>query len=161
MVVKALVWILLLGGLGAGVLYTIKVMNEDPGYMVGYAFGGASDATIDMHIVVTLAAPMKDAPPLGADMEPDWPQWITDHYDVRDASGNAVSFRRNISSTAIRESDIKGGLPDSYLIGELQQGTTYTFKYTPIVGEPETYIYEFVAPSANEKFSRKTFTPNY
>ena len=152
---------MILGSLGFSVLYTIKVLNEDPGYMVGYAFGGADSSTIDMHIVVPLAAPMIDAPPLGADFEPDWATWITDHYDVRDPSGNAVSFRRNINSTVIRESDVKGGLPDSYLIGELQQGTTYTFKYTPIVGEPAKYIYEFIAPSANEKFSRKTFSTDY
>ena len=161
MATKALVWVLILGSLGLSVLYTIKVMNEDTGRLVGFAFGGASGSTIDMHIVVPLAAPMIDGPPLGVDMEPDWPQWIADHYDVRDASGNAVSFRRNINSTAIRESEVKGGLPDSYLIGELQQGTSYTFTYTPIVGEPEKYKYEFVAPSAKEPFSRKNFDPDY
>ncbi len=161
MAVKALVWVMILGSLGLSVLYMIQVMNEDPGYLVGTAFGRADGTTIEIHIVVPLAAPMIDAPPLNADYKPDWPTWIADHYDVQDASGNAVSFRRNINSTVIKESDVKGGLPDSYLIGKLQQGTSYTFKYIPILGEPEKYLYEFVAPSANESFSRKRFDTDY
>jgi hypothetical protein len=161
MAVKAIVWCMILGSLGGSVLFTIKVMNEDPGRLVGMAFGKANGTTVELHVVVTLLAPSIDPVPLRADGELDWSTWSSDHYDVRDAAGNAVSFRRNINSTVIKEHDVGGGLPDSYLIGELQQGTSYTFTYTPIMSEPEQYKYEFVAPSAKEPFKRMNFEPAY
>lgn len=160
MAAKAIVWVMILGALGGSVFYSVGMMNQDRGYPVGLAFGRADGTTIELHIVVPLSMPMIDPPPLTAGFKPDWPQWIVDHYDVRDAAGNAVTFRRNINSTVIKEHEVRFP-PDCYLIGQVTQGTTYTFELIPKLGEPEKYKYEFTAPSVKEAFSRKTFEPAY
>jgi len=160
MAAKAIVWLMILGALGGSAFYGVKMMNEDRGIPVGIAFGRADGTTIELHIVVPLSMPMIDSPPLNASFKPDWPQWIIDHYDVRDAAGNPVTFRRSINSTVIKEHEVRF-LPDSYLSGQLTQGTTYTIELIPMLNEPEKYKYEFTAPSANETYSRKNFETAY
>jgi hypothetical protein len=157
---KAITWIIFLGVLGGGAFYSVKMVSEDPGHMVGMAFGNASETAVDIHIAVPISMPKVDPPPLNADFKPDWPQWIIDHYDVRDAAGNAVVFRRNINSTLITDNEIRFP-PDCYLVGQMTPGTTYTFELTPKLSEPEKYKFEMVAPSEKVKFSRKTFKPAY
>ena len=160
MIGKAVGWVVFLGLLGGGAFYSVKMVSQDAGESLGMAFGKETDTTIQVHIAVPIGMPTADPPELNANFKPDWPKWIADHFDITDNAGNTITLRRNINSTIISDNDVRF-IPDSYLIGDLTQGTKYTLTLTPIVSEPEVYKYEMVAPAEAQPFSRKLFKPAY
>lgn len=119
--------------IGAAVWWFI--MHEtmrDQGQWIGTAFGNAADSTIEMHALVDMGMVTRDRPRVDARGEPLWNDWIADHWDLRDASGNAVGFTRIGWSTLI-DDDKTIAVPEFYVKYTLQKGGQYTFDFTPSV----------------------------
>jgi hypothetical protein len=147
--------------LGAGIWWFI--MHEtmkDPGDWVGLAFGNPTESAIEMHLPVELMTVTKDYPRVNERGDPLWEEWISQHYNLQDASGESVAFSRIGWSPLISEDKTKV-VPEFYVKCTLQKGAKYTFDVIPHGRTQQKFRYRhvFTAPSEPQDMQRVLFDP--
>ncbi len=156
---KAFLWVVLLSFLGLCGYFMFLAMVPDDSRMIAIAFGNSTQSEVEMHIELSMMMAGSDTDAYTTDSgSVDWTAWAKAHYVVVDDAGNQVDLGRRIQSNLISDRDTRG-YNDSFLVGEVTQDTAYTFTYIPVVGEPEKYMYKFVAPTTDTGRSRVTFKP--
>lgn len=130
----------------------------DAGFRIPFACGKGRSGALEVHVAVamqmTALEPPRVDPVSGAVY---WTEWVDEHFELRDASDQLVRLQRNNFSSLIPEGKV--GSPDFYLIGQIQEGTRYTFDYIPIKTNPERYRYEFMVSGSGQEFGRVHFAP--
>lgn len=129
---------------------------QDPGRMIPIGLGNATPTSVDLHLAVGIGMPRRDGPKLVHGVI-QWDKWVEEHFELRDASGTRVPFRRNNFSRIIPEPT--AGTPEFFLHATLKPGTTYTIDYIPVAGDPTRYRYKLTAPSENTGPERVVFAP--
>ncbi|HUU85821.1 MAG TPA: hypothetical protein VM243_20175, partial [Phycisphaerae bacterium] len=80
----------------------------------------------------------------------------TDHFQLTDPEGQAVTLRRQQNSNLMKGTR---GTPDFFLAADLTPETQYTLEYVPRVADGNRYRYTFTAPTELTAFKRYTFEP--
>jgi len=145
--------------IGAGVWYSTRQMTSDPGQVVGLVFGNETDQSIEMHLVVTMIMSRVEGPRVkiaNTVIIQSWDGWITDHFQLTDPEGQAVTLRRQQNSNLMKGTR---GTPDFFLAADLTPETQYTLEYVPRVADGNRYRYTFTAPTELTAFKRYTFEP--
>ena len=158
---KAFLWVVLLAIIAVSFYFIILVAKPDNSQQIALMFGNPADDEIELHVELTMSMADKDVDfryitPEGA---VDWKAWANDHYIVTDKAGNQVDFSKRGKSDLLPKKDEMRGYYDSFLIGKVKKGEAYTFKYVPVVGELDAFIYEFTAPTDDGGRSRVIFKP--
>ncbi len=159
---KAFLWVVLLGILAVSFYFIFMSMAPDESKQMALMFGNSTDDEVEIHVELTMSmAGMDVFPYMTVEGSTDWKAWAKDHYVVTDKAGNQIEFSKNMNSNLQPKKDKMRGYHDSFLIGKLQKGTEYSFKYIPVVGEPEEFLYEFTSPAdaAGEGRTRVSFQP--
>ncbi len=155
--VKAIVWIVILGSLMASLSYGMYLMNRDSGILMGYAVSPPNDSKqCELQVVVPMLMAKSDPPPFGATGKPDWNQWLADHFHLTDASGNKVTFRKGGFKTK-QITELQSGSAEFIALADIDAGQSYTFAITPILHENKTYARTI--DGAAKEFKRVNFDP--
>jgi hypothetical protein len=147
--------------LGAGVWwFFMHETMKDPGNWVGLAFGNPEESSIEMHLPVELMTVTRDRPRVNDRGDPLWDEWISQHFDLRDASGESVPFAQAGWSPLISEAKNKV-VAEFYVKCTLQKGAKYTIDFIPRARtQPKNrYRYVFTAPSEPQDMKRMLFEP--
>lgn len=157
---KAFLWVVLLGIIGVSFYFIIIVAKPDNSRQIALMFGNTNEDQMEIHVELTMTMAGEDVYPyVRADGSTDWEAWAKDHYVLTDTTGNQVDFRKNTKSNLLPRKDEMRGYYDSFLIGKIKHGESYTFKYVPNTSEPNTaFEYKFDAPSEDGR-SRVRFEP--
>ncbi len=107
--------------------------------------GNPREGMIDLHVAVGMLIPAQDPPKLRNDVV-DWDGWVSSHFELVDAAGKRVELRRLNVSKLIP--DPIAGVPEFFLAGSLKPRDHYMLTFTPVVGEPRQFRYEFDAPES-------------
>lgn len=158
MMVKAVVWVAILGTLGGSLYFGVVAASQDSGVNVGVAIGQPSNGTSQVQVVVPMTAKVIDPPPPNFNGPIDWDTWINNHHIITDASGNVIPFRQGGYKSA-DISELQAGTAEFIALADVPAGQPFTYEYIPIVGEKERYLREFDGQPA--AFSRLIFEPNY
>jgi hypothetical protein len=151
--------------LGIGVVTVIALgwwytagMAADPGFRVPMAVGKGRAGGLEAHIAVSIPLMKLERPRVdrrtGAVY---WTEWVEDHFELRDASGQPVRVQRSNFSSLIADGNV--GSPDLYLVAELKDGAEYTYDCVPVKGGPQRYRYAFTPRAAEDWFGRVHFEP--
>ncbi|MEO1235355.1 MAG: hypothetical protein AAFX76_01060 [Planctomycetota bacterium] len=143
-----------------GIFFTLKVINEDPGQLVGYAVGKPDAAGVsELQILIPMTAPIQDpVTRFTASGKPDWDHWLNQRFVVTDPSGTVVSLRKGGFKSADID-EMKAGSAEFIALADLTAGVTYDVEFIPVVGQPEKYTIQ-IAGAAKE-FRREYFVPDY
>ncbi len=145
--------------LGAGIWgYIMRESMRDQGCWVACAYGNDEDSNIEMHVMIEMGMVVRDRPRLDDKGEPLWNEWISDHFDLRDASDEAVPFTR-IGWSSLIDDEKSFAVPEFYAKYTLQKGSKYTFDFVPSVRveKQRHYRYCFTAPGEPKKMHREVF----
>ncbi|MBI5866248.1 MAG: hypothetical protein HZB38_17395 [Planctomycetes bacterium] len=149
-----------LGVLAAGVI-VIAIMYFYFGSQVSkdivtlpVAFGKPDAAGVEFNVAVSMFMPRKDPPKLrGAVVQ--WDEWVSDHFQLTDASGAKIPLQR-VNFSKLMDDRESGGTPEFWLKATLKPGATYRFGLTPILPAPK-YHYSLVAPTGESEATRVEF----
>ncbi|MEM7626882.1 MAG: hypothetical protein AAF333_14910 [Planctomycetota bacterium] len=159
---KAVVWGGMLIVAFTGIFMGLQLINADSGRLYGFAVGEPdANNECELQLIVSITDKFQDPPQPkfnSTSTTPDWDTWLTQHYNLTDASGNRVDFRKGgFRSKDISEMQFGSG--EFIALAKLEAGKTYTLEITPVVGQPEKYIHTI--EGAAKEFRRTTFEPNY
>ena len=133
-------------------------MVRDRGRLIAVAFGVPAGDTIQMHVAVSDMMTLRDPPqttPKGVIL---WKDWVSEHWVLRDDSGERLDLRRLGMSALMMDSNAAGS-PKFCMTATLKQGADYTFDFIPITAKSERYRYAFTAPSEPQDVWRMNFKP--
>jgi len=131
--------------------------GKDSGVSIQIAFGNATAKEIEIHVVVGVVMANQDRIKKGEKIK-SWPEWIQDHFDLQDSSGNELELARTNHSRLIKPHQIVG-TQEFFMVAKLKIGEDYTLDYIPDTDEPQRYRSQFVAPSAAAKVRQCAFKP--
>jgi len=131
--------------------------GEDPAIYMQTAFGNVTDNEIEMHTVVGVVIANKDRLRQGELKAMSWPEWISEHFVLQDASGEVLELQRTNNSKLIKQHEVVG-TQEFFLVTKLEIGQDYTFDYIPEIGAAKCYRREFTAPSSPEKVRQYLFS---
>ena len=144
----------------AGGLYwiTAQFAVQDHGHLIAYAVGNPAEDTLDIEIVVPYRMTRLDPPRLKPDGRVQtWKEWIGDHLQLSDETGQRVMLRNSDFADLIPKSKI--GTPAFYVVGRVQANKEYTFDYYPIgVTQSKCYRHNFAPTAEGKPFERARFT---
>ncbi len=140
----------------AGGLYFGYQTSKDQGHQLAMAFSDVSAEIMQVQCGVGTSLTMFDPPKTNSRGVPLWPEWIDDHFTVRDADGKKLLFRRMGTSRLFLD-DRAAGSPEFVLHVDLKKGETYTFDYLEVRGEDKLYRYVLTIPNEPEKVRRHLF----
>jgi hypothetical protein len=135
------------------------IATRDQGYLVGYMCGNPVEGTLDIEVVIPFSVTGRDPPRLKPDGRLQTrSEWMADHFDLRDGTGQQVRFRYADFADLIPRG--KAGTPDFYASGLVKMNTAYTFTYYPFgkVGG-KRYEHAFATTGARRPFERARFLP--
>lgn len=159
---KAVVWGGMLVLIFGGIIYGMRMMNQDDGQTVGYAISAPdSNNKCELQVVVTIMlardGPEQTVSPTSR--TPDWAHWAKNHLIViDDATGQQIDFRKGgLKSQDVSEQQF--GAAETMVLAELDAGKTYTMHYVPDDSLPEKYVKKLTGEA--KAFRRETFEPDY
>ena len=161
---RVIVSVILIGACCFGGWYLYRQATEDPGLPISLAFGNLNEGEVELHVVVSIgmvateglrALVLSD----GAPSRQTWDEWIAEHFDLHDDSGQRVQLRRDGHSSLI--SDQQAHNPEFYLVGKLLVGVNYTFDYIPRRDWNIHHRQRFTAPAEDRPFQRLYFETVY
>jgi hypothetical protein len=129
-------------------------VSQEPELLVPVGFGEPRGDHVEFNFAVSMMMPRRDPPKLHNGVVL-WNEWVADHFTVQSDDGERLTLRRSDFSKAIPSQ--VAGTPEFFLIGTLESGVAYTLEYVPLLGEPERYRYEFVAPTEPRPAARVVF----
>lgn len=137
----------ILTALSLGSLYWFLDRASRPieGMYMPLGFGNVNGNEIQFDIAVGLIQVHADGPRVKNGVA-QWDEWIDEHFDLRDATGNRVTFQRKGFSKLIN--DNTAGVQEFFLSTRLKTNTNYTLIYTLRAGDDKRYRYEFLSPTA-------------
>ena len=148
----------LLAAMAAGLLWWILAQpGKDQGMGLAMAYGNVKDdGSIEVVTAIDMPMTIRDGPRLDERGNQMWPEWVTDHFSLRDASDTPVELTRIGHSPLVDERYV-GGAPDFYLQAMLRIGAKYTFDYRPKLSGAKVYRLVFTAPAEKQRVARPTF----
>lgn len=158
---KVIAWLVILGLLCGGAWYGMYLMNKDTGYLVGYAIGQPDENNqVQLQILTPNSMVLLDGPPITPEGHEDWPQWMKDHYTLKDSAGTEYTLDR-IGRTS---GDIRQTVADKanaeFICGtRIPAGGQYTLDVSPVLAEGKKYTLTFTAEPT--EYKRVNFLPNY
>ncbi len=156
---KAFLWVVLIGFLTLCFYFIFASMAPDDSRMIALAFGNSTEDTVEMHVELSMSMARADNLPYLDDAgSMDWSRWANDHYVVVDETGQQATFAKRMKSNLVSEMQTRG-YDDGFLVCTLNKGVNYTFTYTPVIGEPDSFVYEFTAPTEDAGRKRVSFQP--
>ena len=154
--IVAVIIILAVGGLyWYGNVYVAK----DHGHLIAYACGNPYETSLDINAAVSI--PMMDLDP--PKLQPDGTfqtknEWVADHLELRSDDGVVITLAERDSSDLIPKGQV--GTPAFYLLGMIEQNTTYTFDYYPKGrARSKPYRHTFTTTDTGKPFERARFLP--
>lgn len=153
--VKVVVWVVILGGLAAGMFWGMQQMNQDPGLMIGVAVSPPDDQGVrELQVPLPMLLTAAEPPMLNQHGRPDWPQWLDDHLVLEDSQGQRIPFRKGgFQSQDVKES--QAGTAEFIALADLSGPGPFTLTVQPMTTEPEKYRREI--PGEPAEFMRLTF----
>lgn len=158
---KAVVWGGMLIVTFTGIFMGLQMINADSGRQYGYAVGETdANKACELQLIIGIKDKFQDPPQPklnSTSSTPDWDTWLSQHYELKDAAGNRVDFRKGgFKSKDI--SELQFGSAEFIALATLEAGKTYTLEVTPVVGQPEKYI--TTIEGGAKEFRRTNFEPN-
>ena len=157
---KGLIWLTVISVVVVWAAYAglgLK-LGEDSGQMIGFACGNPMNDKVQLQIVIAMGMTRKDPPRSEATKQGlyvDWENWIADHFILRSAAGETIELQRQHFGNLIPSAKV--GTPDSYLIGFLIPGETYTLDYCPVLADGKYYRHTFTPTNTGLPYQRATF----
>jgi len=150
------------GGLLAALAFVIwyaigSKMSEDAGEAVPIAFAAPSKDVVMVEIAVSMFSYKNDGPRQINGRFQTKDEWVKDHFELKDASGNAVPLRRAEFAKALPSN--VAGTPEFYLQADLKPGGSYAFDFIPYVDAGQRYRHQFTAPTDKFEADRVLFKP--
>ncbi|MGD8450533.1 MAG: hypothetical protein PVJ57_01835 [Phycisphaerae bacterium] len=157
---RAIIGLVIVAACGLGAWYVYSQTKSDPGFAIGLAMGNPESGDIELHVVVAMAMTMQDKLTSvtladGTVSRQTWPEWIAEHFVLRDDSGQKIELRKEGWSNLIKERQALN--PEFYLVGKLKSDVRYTFDYIPSRDSSVRHRYAFVAPAEAQPFERVYF----
>ncbi len=143
--------VVLLGLAGGGYWLAEYAFTPNAGRLIGYAIGNN-----ELHVCITGEMTNLDPPRL-SNMIPQWPEWVHDHFELRDSAGQRIELSRAGTSAVISAADAK--LPAFFITASLKAGTQYTLDYLPVRTEKQRYRLTVTAAPDGHQFERTYFPP--
>jgi hypothetical protein len=137
--------------------FIMRASMGDQGVWVPYAFGNAEESIIEMHVLVDIGMMRREeAADKSAKKYEDG--WTMLHWDLQNASGEAVPFSVLAWSPLIDNDKCKA-VPEFFIKYTLKKGEKYTLTYTPRVKKQPKVKYRFAltAPSEPHAMQRVLF----
>ena len=157
---KGLIGLFAVGIVGCvGYLVMTRYMTQDQGQMIGYAIGNPDGEEMEIHVVVS--GRITRTNPVRVDLMTGiqyWDEWVEEHYELRGGDGTRVPLRRMGYSSLIPDLEA-GGTPDSFLIGKVRKGVTYTFDVILNKAGSPRYRNTFIVPPEGVELVREIFEP--
>jgi hypothetical protein len=154
---KALVILILVIALVAGIWFYINSQASSPGTSVQVGFGIPTDGAIPMDIILTTAMSSIEEPDGDTRFGGAWQQWLDKHFELLDGSGKKVAIQYANSSDFIGGSH--GSSDIGFLHVNLEPNGRYTLRYTPKVSEGTTYQGSITVPDQARAPAILTMTP--
>ncbi len=151
-----IVGLVIVAAVGGAFYYFFAAVNADPGFAIPLAIGAPVAGEVELNVAVSMLMPRREGPKLG-NAGLLWDEWVADHFDLRDESGNKIPLIRSNFSQLIPDRKA-GGTPEFFLTTKLKPGQRYTFDYIPFVPAPR-YRYAFTAPIAPKEAVWEDFKP--
>ena len=153
---KGLVGLVVFAAIVVGLGYwAMGTLLADESILIGYACGNPNEEKQEIQIFVAMATPHQDPPKLRPDGNRDWPRWVKEHFIVTASNGDVVELDRKSFANLIPSV----GTEDSFLVGWVRTGETYTFDFVPVVGEKTRYRKTFTVAAEGVPFCRERFDP--
>ena len=153
---KLIVWMVVLGGAAAaGIWFLQHASAKSEGFAVGYALGNRRGDSVELHIVVSISMIRYQGPRATGSGATLWEDWIAEHFNVRDASGQKTTLQKAGWSYLINERQASN--PEFYLIGKLRAGGTYTIDYIPFNDSTLHFSHTLTVPPQGQPFERRVF----
>ncbi len=134
---KALVILILVIALAAGIWYFINTQASSTNMGVQVGFGTPAEGAIPMDVILTTAMSNIEEPDGDTRFGGAWQQWLDKHFELLDGSGKKVTIQYANSSNFIGGSH--GAADVGYLHVVVEPGGRYTLRYTPKLSEATTY----------------------
>ena len=113
------------------------------------AYSEEGNDKILVHLAVSIGMYRKDPPRFGPTGIPLNREWVDEHFQLYDDSGNRIPIEKWGSDSLIDQS--RAALaPELYLVAILKKGKDYVYEYVPDIRKPEKYRREFSAPQAGQ-----------
>lgn len=156
---RGLIGLAIIGVLAClGMWWVMSEFYKDQGVPVALAMGNPKDGTVEFHAVVAMGMSSTERPRMTLKGGLLWDEWVDEHFDLRDASGERVPLRFRISSGLIPDHKT-GGTPEGYVIGRVKSGVQHDFDYIPRRNESQRYRYTFTAADGDVPMKRVTIKP--
>lgn len=154
------VGVILVGIMVGAQMFLLREINRDHGRDVLVAYDGAFDGNkIVMHLSVPVGVVVKD--PMIEDEEGNKmtrQEWVDLHYILYDSNGVRLPLQVGGSSALLSKSRASIAA-EFFLFADLERGGEYVFDFVPIIGEANTYRYEFTAPTGSRDSYHAKFLP--
>jgi hypothetical protein len=133
--------------------------ETDDQFPIALAFGTPPSGLYELHVGVEPGMKIIEGPAMSQKGNLLWDDWVSDHFELKDASGNAVKFSRANNSRLMPTSKIAGTF-EFYLTAPVKKGGKYIMTYQPKVDEKLKYRHEFTAPDSPKDPLRTWFKPD-
>lgn len=155
---RTVVGVIFIFSIGIGVCYTIisREVLSDQGHMFRVVFGIPKGGDMQMHVSIPPMIAHKDPPRVNSRGVSLWKDWVADHFQILDESGQSIRLQRLGTSGLLGD---QSGASDFALWTELKQGKSYTMDFVPIRDEENRYRFAFEVPVEATKPYFTTFEP--
>ncbi len=158
---SAVILAILIALVGSGVWCGVmKKSMADEGIWLLTAMGNAHEKKVQVVVAAETGAVFRNPPREDKDGNTLWEEWLTEHYEMRDDSGNLIPGSRIAHTSLVDEQKVKG-LPEFFVLFTVEQGKAHTLDYllTSKKGNKIRYRHSFIAPDSTLPPERVTFKP--
>jgi hypothetical protein len=127
-----------------------KGMEDDGDIPFGMAVSKIENGEGLLEVLVTFGMTRAESAKVVGGVQ-QWDRWVAEHFDLRDANGGKVEFRRSNFGKNITEQQAM--TPEFYLQANVKPGA-YTLDYIPVLADKTRFRHKFTVPAGGIPFER-------